>query len=215
MVSASIVHIVDDEPTFREFLQKSLEAAGFNCETYESGQAFLDRFNPNKPGCVILDLRMPDMDGLTLLQQLRSRRNEMPVIVVSAYADVASTVTVMKLGVIDVVQKPIKLISFFSTVKRALDQSLEMYNREKDKIPIRRRFDELSRRERELLELIVAGLSNKQIASRLHISIKTVANHRASVMTKTGAQNAADLARISLKVGVLEEIKQKHEHGEV
>ena len=197
------VHIVDDNASFRECLRQALQAAGFATRVYDSAEQFLDGLEPSSVGCVILDLRLPGMDGVALLKHLRANRCEIPVIVISAYADVSATVQVMKLGAIDLLQKPLAFPALFALVNKVVRQNVADHERQVAANTIRQRFDALSSRERELLQLIVDGRSNKQIASELNISIKTVANHRAHLMAKMQAENAADLARLTLNAGLL------------
>jgi two-component system, LuxR family, response regulator FixJ len=197
------VHIVDDNASFRECLHQALQVAGFATRVYESAEQFLDGLEPSRTGCVILDLRLPGMDGIALLKQLRDSHYDIPVIVISGYADVSATVQVMKLGAVDLLQKPLAFPALFALVNKVVRQNVADHDRQAETNDIRQRFDVLSARERELLQLIVDGRSNKQIASTLNISIKTVANHRAHLMAKMKAENAADLARLSLNAGLV------------
>ena len=203
MADPCTVHIIDDNASFRWCVQKSLECAGFTCRAHESARQFLDELNAEIPGCVVLDLRMPEIDGLTLLRQLRAGGCKIPVIVLSAYADVSTTVEAMKLGAMEVLQKPLVFTILIAAVRLAWEKSLRDYGEKLAQEDARKRFDDLSPRELELLELIVEGCSNKQIACKLNISVKTVFNHRAHLMAKTRAGNAADLARLATQAGLI------------
>jgi two-component system response regulator FixJ len=193
-----LVHIVDDDPGMRNSLMMLAESASLSARVYESAEKFLAEMTsgPDQPGCIVLDLRMPGMSGIELLQGLRTSMNDMPVILISAHADVPDAIRGMKLGAVDLLQKPVEPAVLLETIHRSLKLSEYLHRQRARADSVNRRFAHLTARELELLELIVDGHSNKQIAAHMHISIKTVANHRASLMTKSGAANAADLARL-------------------
>src|SRR5690606_22360343 len=144
----------------------------------------------------------PGMSGLELLTRLRADSDDIPVIIISGHADVPTAVRGMKSGAMDLLQKPFEPQVLIKAVRRALDLSVEQHRRKREREDIRQRFAELAAREHDLLALVVAGLSNKQIAGEMGIAIKTVANHRAHLMEKTQALNAADLARMSVIAGI-------------
>ncbi|HEV8608380.1 MAG TPA: response regulator [Tepidisphaeraceae bacterium] len=202
MSKEALVHIVDDDPAIRNSLRMVMELASLPALAYASAEEYLEDGRQSLPGCIVLDLRMRGMGGLELLQRLRSEGNPIPVIIISAHADVPTTVSGMKLGAVDVLQKPFEPKALVEAVRRALEKSIELQRQHAENQAIRQRLAALSPRELELLELVVSGKSNKQIAVNMGISIKTVANHRANLMEKTGALNAADLTRISMMAGV-------------
>ncbi|HVT91159.1 MAG TPA: response regulator [Tepidisphaeraceae bacterium] len=202
MNPTTIVHIVDDDPGVRKSLQMVLESASLAVKVYESAERFLEDMDLSISGCIVLDLRMPGIDGIELLQRLRTAGHEIPVIVISAHADVPTAVRSMKLGAVDLLQKPFEPKALLEIVRRAVQKSVEINQKRAEENAIRKRLADLTTRELELLRLVVAGRSNKQIASDLNISIKTVANHRANLMAKTHALNAADLTRISTIAGI-------------
>ena len=173
-----------------------LESAGIAGRAYGSAEEFLARPESEHPDFIILALRLPGMNGLQLLQQLRTEMIDTPVIVVSAYADVPSTVRAMKLGAVDLLEKPVDATVMRETIERSLALGQSLRRKRDDAEQVRRRFERLTARELELLQFIVEGHLSKQIAVEMGISVKTVANHRANLMTKTGASNAADLARL-------------------
>lgn len=201
-ISTPIVHVIDDDHGIRQSLRAILEVAGFSIELHDSAEHFLVAFDPSQIGCIMVDLRMPKMDGISLLQELRSRHCEIPIIAMSGLADVTAAVLSMKLGAIDLLQKPIDPRALLPLVRRAIGESVAVHAKRSEEEGVRRRFADLTMRETQLLKLVIAGFSNKQIASELGISIKTVANHRAHLMEKTRAANAADLARLSVMAGV-------------
>jgi FixJ family two-component response regulator len=201
MSDRSIVHIIDDDPGMRKSLDMLMESASLPARFYESAEAFLEEFDAESCGCLVLDLRMPGMGGLELLQRLRAERNEIPVIVISGHADVSAAVRSMKLGAVDLLQKPFEPKTLIAAVRGALEKHADLLQRHSEQTAVRDRFAGLTPRELDLLKLVVAGRSSKQIAADLQISVKTVANHRASLLAKTGAANGPDLARLSVIAG--------------
>jgi two-component system response regulator FixJ len=194
--SGSIVHIVDDDAGMRKSLGMLLEAEGLEVRTHDSAEAFLIENPSSHPACLVLDLRMPGLGGLELLQRLRTAMNDIPVILISAHADVPDAVRGMKLGAVDLLQNPVEPANLVDVIKRSLGVSQSLFEKHLEADSIHKRFAHLTSREMELLALLVDGLSNKQIAAHMGIAIKTAANHRASLMAKTKAENAADLARL-------------------
>jgi two-component system response regulator FixJ len=203
MSQATAVHVIDDDAGVRKSLQMVMQAALLNVYVYDSAEQFLDEADLTSPGCIVMDLRMPGVDGLELLQRLRSTRNDMPVIMISGHADVPAAVRGMKLGAVDLLQKPFEPSVLLSLVKKSIDASVVLHRHRIEGDAVRQRFAALTPRERSLLKLVVSGRSNKQIAFDLTISIKTVANHRANLMAKTEALNGADLGRLSTIAGDL------------
>jgi FixJ family two-component response regulator len=191
------VHVIDDDRGMRNSLSLLLSSASLPVRAYESAEQFLEQVPLDQSGCIVLDLRMPGMGGLELLRRLRAERNDMPVIVISGHVDVPAAVRSMKLGAVDLLQKPFEPRALLEAVQSGLRQSRERHERRSEEAAVRERLAGLTARELELLKLVAAGRSNKQIASDLNISIKTVANHRTNLMAKTKALNAADLSRLS------------------
>lgn len=202
MTKIPTVHVVDNDIGVRNSLRFLLGSASLQVQTYESGEEFLQNVNPLEPGCIVLDLRMPNLSGIGVLQKLQENRNNIPVIVISGHADVSSAIDIMKLGAIDLLQKPFDPRSLLEAVRRAVNDSLEMHRRRIEHERLNQRLAQLTPRESELLKLVVRGRSNKQIAHDMNIAFKTVVNHRANLMSKTQATNAADLARISTMIGI-------------
>ena len=192
------IYIVDDDPALRSSILVFAQSASLAARAYESAEDFLaeNTAAPKQPGCLVLDIRMPGMGGIELLRRLRANLSDLPVILISGHADVPATIRGMKLGAVDLLIKPVELPVLFEAIKRSLKISTDLHQQRAAAISISRRFEHLTARELELVRVVVDGHSNKQIAVEMHISVKTVANHRASLMTKTGAANAADLARV-------------------
>jgi two-component system, LuxR family, response regulator FixJ len=201
MKTSAMVHIIDDDAGIRKSLQMLMESASLAVRVYESGQDFLDAVDPEQPGCIVLDLRMPGMGGIEVLQRLRAAHNEVPAIIISGHADVPTAIHSMKLAATDLLQKPFEPQTLLKAVHSAIEKSIEMLQRSDEQGLARQRLENLTPREHDLLKRVVAGMPNKRIAADLNISIKTVANHRANLMAKTQALNAADLAHMSTVAG--------------
>jgi FixJ family two-component response regulator len=202
MINTPIVHIIDDDLGVRNSLRYLCESASMQVADYASGEEFLEELEPLRPGCIVLDLRMPSMSGIGVLERLGEIKNEIPAIVISGHADVSSALSIMKLGAIDLLQKPFEPLVFLQTVRAAILHSIEMHPRLMEREIWNQLLAGLTPREKEMLKLIVSGRSNKQIAFELGIAFKTVVNHRANLMAKTHATNAADLARLSMMFGL-------------
>lgn len=202
MKNAPIVHLIDDDPGVRRSLGLLMESASLAARDYASGEEFLDQVDPRLPGCMVLDLRMPGMSGIEVLHRLRSANNEIPAIIISGHADVPTAIRSMKLGAIDLLQKPFEPRALLDAVRSAIAKSVEQQEHRAEQESSRARLANLTGRELDLLKLVVAGMPNKCIAAELNISIKTVANHRANLMQKTRALNAADLSRLSTIAGI-------------
>lgn len=200
-----MVHIIDDDSGMRNSLKLVMQSEAIPVQTYDSAEAFIDSGidsgKTDVPACVVLDIRMRGKSGLDLLKELRAGGNATPVILISGHADVSMAVAGMKLGAIDVLQKPFDPRQLVGMVRESIERHREILQKQLDEAAMRKMFTSLTDREMELLKLVVAGRSNKQIASDLGISVKTVANHRANLMTKTKALNAADLTRMCVVAG--------------
>ncbi len=193
-----VVYVVDDDEAVRDSLQFLLEAGGYRVEAFASADAFLAGFDPAAIACIVLDVRMPGMSGLELQEELARRRVQTPIIFVTGHGDVPMAVAAMKGGAADFVEKPFDQ----ADLKRKVEAMLERA-RETAQTNERRRITEallarLTAREQQVLERIVAGRLNKQIADDLGISIKTVEAHRANIMDKLQANTVADLMKVAL-----------------
>ena len=197
-----IVFVVDDDIHARDSLCALLESAGLTGEAYESAQAFLDAYVPERAGCLIADIRMPDMDGLALQEELNRRNAGLPVIVVTGHADVPLAVRAMKEGAVDLIEKPFDDELLLATVRRALALAQDVRTQAMAADTAKARIASLSARERQVLELLVAGQPNKIIAYELDISPRTVEIHRAHVMDKMEAKSLSDLVRSAIAAGI-------------
>jgi RNA polymerase sigma factor (sigma-70 family) len=196
-----VVYVVDDDEAVRDSLQWLLEASSYRVATYESAEAFLAGFDPNAIACLILDVRMPGMSGLELQDELLARKLNLPIIFITGHGDVPMAVSTMKKGAVDFIEKP-----FDQTALKELVERMLAHAREAAAAAERQRLNEallarLTPREQQVLQRIVAGRLNKQIADDLGISIKTVEAHRANIMDKLRANTVADLMRVALSGG--------------
>lgn len=194
------IYIVDDDEALRDSLAWLLESSGYGVEVFASADAFLARFDPAMTGCLMLDVRMPGMSGLELFDELQRRHCALPVVFITGHGDVPMAVAAVKKGAIDFIEKPFGDRDILKLIEDSL--ALERVGREKrqQEAETARRLAALTQREREVLDLIIAGKLNKQIADVLGISIKTVEVHRARVMEKMGASSLAELVQSVIAV---------------
>ena len=194
------VHIVDDEEAVRKSLAFLLTMSGFTVRVHESATGFLAVAPTIRNGCLVTDLRMPDMSGVELLRNLKSADLRIPSIVITGHGDVPMAVEAMKAGALDFIEKPFEDEHLIEAVKRAAVQLTETADALDDTSTIQARLDELTDRERQVLSGVVAGLANKTIAYDLNISPRTVEVHRANVMAKMKAKSLPELVRMALGV---------------
>ena len=197
MSTAPVIHVVDDDDSLRAALLRLIGAAGFEARGYASAGDFLLQPPPEGPGCLLLDLRMPGPSGVDLQTALQRQGIDLPVVFMTGYADVASSVRAMKAGAVDFLTKPVERDALFDALHRALarDSAQRLVGAEAQ--ALRARFESLRPREREVFDRIVAGRLNKQIADELGISERTVKMERAQVMAKLGVGSAAELGRLA------------------
>jgi FixJ family two-component response regulator len=199
MPDAEIVHIVDDDPGVLKSLSRLLASAGFDAKTHPDARRFLDDFDPTSAGCVILDRRMPEIDGHAVHQWLSGKQACLPVIFLTGAGDISSSVRAIKGGAVDYLTKPVDADALLSTVGRAIALDRERRKERAEADAFAARLDSLTAREREVLDAAVTGRLNKQIAHDLDIVEKTVKVHRARVMRKMGARTLADLVTMVVR----------------
>lgn len=192
------VFIVDDDSHVRDSLKFLLESFGFRTKTFESAKAFLDSDAPREQGCLIADIRMPDMDGLELQEELVRRKVGLPIIIVTGHGDVPLAVRAMKAGAIEFLEKPYNENALIESVRRGLNEASATADERRTQLAAAERLATLTEREREVYELLVVGHPNKVVAYKLDISPRTVEIHRAHVMDKMQARNLAELIRMSI-----------------
>lgn len=201
MSVTQVVHIVDDDDAVRDSVKASLESAGYSCATYASPESFLNNVENIAPGCALLDVRMPQMDGVTVLSELAARQCELPVIIMTGFADVPLAVKAMKAGAVDFVEKPCPREELIGAVERALSKAETAQVHDSEKKSARDRLDRLTPREHEVVTYLVAGDSNKAVAQKLGISPRTVEIHRGRLMEKMQVRSLAELVRLVLVAG--------------
>lgn len=197
-LSSGLVHVIDDDEAMRQSLAFLLDTAGFASRTYESAPQFLERLGQLEPGCIVTDVRMPEMNGLELVRRVRSAGVALPVIVITGHGDVPLAVEAMKAGVKDFLEKPFDDAVLLRAVASALDSGEEAQRADAERHKFEAMLAALSPREKDVLHGVVAGKANKVIAHDLGISPRTVEVYRANVMTKTGANGLSDLVRMAL-----------------
>ena len=193
------VFVVDDDEAVRTSLRLLLKSVGLPVETYAAAQEFLDQFDPDRAGCLVLDIRMPGISGLELQQHLNDQHSIMPIVFITGHGDVPMAVEAMQAGAVDFIQKPFRDQDLIDHINRALEKDREMRNALRERDEIRRRMSQLTPREREVLELVTQGKANKVIAGDLNVSQRTVEIHRARVMEKMGANSLAHLVRMVIE----------------
>jgi two-component system response regulator FixJ len=203
MSANPVVHVIDDDEAVRRSLDFLLQSAHFKTRTYETALAFLNTLPDIPSGCIVTDVKMPEMSGVELLRHLRKKNLRMPVIIITGHADVPMAVDAMKSGAADFLEKPFDDDVLLMAVRAALASAENVKERENEKAELQRRFELLSKREREVLEGLVVGKPNKTIAFDLGISPRTVEIYRANVMTKMRAVSLSELVRMTMIAGVL------------
>jgi len=203
MPEKPVVHVIDDDEAVRESLSFLLGTAGITAQTHDSAIAFLNAADAPATGCIITDVRMPDMTGIELLGRLKASKIGIPVIVITGHGDVPLAVEAMKAGAVDFLEKPFDDELMLTAVRTALGRPQEDRRREQDRLEIQKKLETLSERERQVLEGLVNGLPNKTIAYDHSISPRTVEVYRANVMTKMQAKSLSDLVRMALIGGIL------------
>jgi two-component system, LuxR family, response regulator FixJ len=197
MNATGTVHVVDDDPAMRDSLRLLLEASGFTVRTHDSAGAFLTEA-PASLGCVLTDVRMPEIDGLELQRRLHARRLPLPVIVMTGQGDIALAVNAMRGGAVDFLEKPFEADALIEAVGRALAQSERLRQADATRTRAAAQIASLTPREREVLDLLVTGLPNKAIASKLGASPRTIEVHRSRVLEKLQVRGLPDLVRLVL-----------------
>ncbi|MGM0593339.1 MAG: response regulator transcription factor [Pseudomonadota bacterium] len=201
MTEAPTVFIVDDDEAVRDSLSWLCTADGLHAETFASATAFLAGYTEERPGCLILDIRMPGMSGLALQAELAERGFGLPLIIISGHADVPMAVRALKAGAFDFIEKPFSDDALLDRVHGAIEQNRRDRHHRAELETWRGRMQTLTPREREVFEMVAGGAANKQISHRLGVSLKTVEAHRARVMEKLQADSLSHLVRISVALG--------------
>jgi len=196
MTGGPTVFVVDDNPGLRRSLQALLEAAGLAVETYASPHEFLERYDARRPGCMVLDVRLRGQSGLDLQEELRRRQVTLPIIVMTGYGDVPTSVRAFKGGAIDFLEKPVPPKKLIERIREALEIDRQARGVATEHAVVVDHIARLTPRERQVMDLLAMAKTSKQIATTLKISLRTVEGHRRTVLRKMGVSSAADLARV-------------------
>jgi len=201
MNKSPVVMVVDDDSGVRNAMRALLKSVGLGAVLYASAQEFLGAYDPQQPGCLLLDIRMPGMSGMDLQQELNLRGAVVPVIFMSGHADIPMAVEAMQHGAFDFLQKPFRDQDLLDRIQKAIAKDAERRLALGERTRIKARVESLTEREREVLDLLTTGKQNKQIAQDLGVSPRTIEIHRARVMEKMDAQSVAELVRMMLDLG--------------
>ena len=197
----AIVHIVDDDESVRRALCRLVRTVGLDAQAFPSARAFLDYVLPDRPSCLVLDVRLPGPSGLDLQNELAKRKYIIPIVFITGHGDVPTSVRAMKQGAVDFLPKPFSDLDLLDAIQRAINRSREARAEYAERAELERRLVTLTPRERQVLELVVTGMLNKQIAGVLGAAEKTIKVHRGRVMTKMQAPSVAELVRMTEKLG--------------
>ena len=200
-----IVFVVDDDPSMREALADLIASVGLSVEAFKSAPEFLERTRPDAPACLVLDVRLPGLGGLDLQRELLRREAPIPIIFITGHGDIPMSVRAMKEGAVEFLPKPFRDQDLLDAIQHAIEIDRVARRERAVMATVRQRYESLTKREREVMKLIVSGLLNKQIAAQLGSSEVTVKMHRGQVMHKMKAESVVQLARMAEKIGVTSE----------
>ncbi len=193
----AVVHVVDDDPSLRGALESLFDSVGLETRTYGAASDFLNASVEDKPGCIVIDIRLPDMSGLEFQAQLTQLGVRLPVIMITGYGDIPMTVRAMKRGAVDFLPKPFRDQDMLDAVMAAIERDRQRRTADDDVSRVRQRFETLTAREQQVMMLVTTGKMNKQVAGDLGITEITVKLHRGAAMRKMGARTLADLVRMA------------------
>jgi len=195
MMPEPTVFIVDDNQAVRRAVQALVESEGLAAETFGSGQEFLDAYDPQRPGCLVLDVRLRGSSGLDVQDELLRRKATLPIIILTAYGNVSTSVRAFKGGAVDFLQKPVVPEKLLKAVRTAIEMDRRARGVAATRAAVTKRIEELTPREREVMELLVLGKTSKEIGAALDLSVRTVEGHRGEVLRKMEVTSAAELVR--------------------
>ena len=198
----AIIAIVDDDPSAREGLQSLIQSAGWRAETFASAQEFLAHRDAEAPSCLLLDLQLPGLSGLDLQKRMAEAGLEIPIVFLTGHGDIPASVRAMKAGAVEFLTKPFDEEGLLQAIREAIERDRHIRERRAEISELRDRYESLTPREQEVMQQVVSGLLNKQVAAELNITEFTVKVHRGQVMRKMHADSLADLVRMAEKLGI-------------
>ena len=196
-----IVFVVDDDPSVRKAAARLFRSVGLQVEVFETARQFLDFSRPDLPSCLLLDVQMPGLNGIELQEQLAAH-DDLPIIFMTGHGDIPMTVQAMKAGAVDFLPKPVNDTQLLATVQQAIDTHAHKKTQSAQVVEFRKRMELLTKRETEVMRLVITGMLNKQIGRKLEITEATVKVHRGRVMDKIGVVSVAELVRLSERAGI-------------
>lgn len=196
------VFIIDDDDSVRRSLSRLLRSEGIRTESFDSAIAYLERDEHDGPGCVLLDINMPEMSGIELQARLAEQGHQLPIVFLTGHGDVSNSVMAMKRGAFDFLTKPVDKADLLHAIRHSLDHHREVLTALKARGTVQTRIDSLTPREHEVMLQLITGALNKVIADRLQISVKTIKVHRANVMAKMGVRSVAELLQLCHLAGI-------------
>lgn len=195
------IFIIDDQASVRDALAEMLSVFGYNVETFESADVFLDKIDTSRSGCIVADVRMPGTDGIELTKQIAKRQVSLPVVLISGHGDVPMAVAAIKAGAEDFIEKPVDDIQLVAAINRGLAHTTEKIAQSQSLQSLKERFERLTKREAEVFDLVVQGLTSQSIGAQLEISPRTVESYRVQIMEKMQAESVAVLVRFAVRLG--------------
>jgi FixJ family two-component response regulator len=195
-----MVFVVEDEGSVREALDSLLRSAGYSVRLFSSAGEFLSSWTPNDLGCLVLDVQLPGLSGLALQQELIKADIQIPTIFITAHGDIRMSVQAIKSGAVEFLTKPINHLDFLNAVRNSMDKAQAQFKEKSELVSLRRRYETLTSREREVMKMVISGMLNKQIAAEIGISEITVKIHRGNAMHKMEANSLADLVRMAERI---------------
>jgi FixJ family two-component response regulator len=200
--SKAVIAIVDDDPSVRKGLERLIRSLGWQAETFASAQEFLDRPRTEAPSCIVLDLQLPGLSGLELQKRMSEAGLETPIVFLTGHGNIPASVKAMKAGAVEFLTKPVDEQELLRAIQEAVERDRRTREEHADKRELKRRYESLTAREQEVMEQVISGLLNKQIAGELKITEDTVKFHRGHIMRKMQADSLADLVRMAETLGI-------------
>ena len=200
--SESIVFVIDDDPLYRESIERLIRSVGLKVDSFASAREFLNRPRPNVASCLVLDVRMPGLSGLDLQLELANAGVQMPIIFVTGHGDIPMSVQAMKAGAVEFLVKPFRDQDLLDAITQAIGRDRIARHQRARNVDLYRRYESLGRREREVFQCVVSGMLNKQIADKLGTTERTIKFHRGQIMRKMEVRSLAELVRIADALGI-------------